>query len=354
MASFAANSDTEQFSGPETGHATMDPRLPSDLSGSDENDELDLDDDQERNDHSEELERGFVEESPKESHSRHRSVEESAKKRKLEVAEMSDEVEEENVAQELAMKGVHVAEKAPSVPKRRVGRPQIHPPKQGPPKPRGRPRKNPPTEPRLPPKPHGDPESAATSALLVSQTLAEPVPPLVLTSPVHPGFEIFVTPPSPASSLATRSKPPVTDPAPIHAPTSFHSVAVDSSAPIPVAGTFFTPSIASLFAVGGPVPAPATSPLAITDYPNEASVYSVIVEPQGWCQTRQRARGRTQPYPPFPLTEDAFPAGLTNDKLARRLTISEKAFKHTEAARNMAEEEERFEKLMESKMARRL
>ncbi|RKO83234.1 hypothetical protein BDK51DRAFT_49757, partial [Blyttiomyces helicus] len=146
MASFAANSDTEQFSGPETGHATMDPRLPSDLSGSDANDELNLYDDQERNDHSEELEsveesprkkshgkspKKYVEESPKESHSRHRSVEQSAKKRKLEVAEMSDEEEEEeNGSQEPAMKGVHEAEKALSVPKRRVGRPRIHPPKQ--------------------------------------------------------------------------------------------------------------------------------------------------------------------------------------------------------------------------------
>ncbi|RKO86056.1 hypothetical protein BDK51DRAFT_47329 [Blyttiomyces helicus] len=330
MTSFAANSDTEELSGAETGHAIKDPRLPSDMSGSDENNELDLVDDQEWNDHSEELERveespnkksqskspmkshsrqKSVEESPpKKSHSRQKSVEESAKRRKLEAMEMSmemsDDDEEEQGSQEPGKKkklvevSGHDAEEARPVPKRRVGRPRIHPPKQGPSKPRGRPRKN-----------WSHSKSAATSAPSVSPTLAAPIAPasssgllaantwpFPITFPIHrpPASETRVTAPSAASSRAVHSKLPDTDPAPIHAAyaplshSAAHSggkaVAVAGSAAFPVAATSSAPSIASPFTVGqDPIPtaATATSSLSVpSGAPNKASVDRNIDEQQ--------------------------------------------------------------------------
>ncbi|RKO93343.1 hypothetical protein BDK51DRAFT_42246 [Blyttiomyces helicus] len=247
-------------------------------------------------------------------------------------------------------------EEAPPVPKRRR-HPRIHAPKQGPSKPRGRPRKCSATDRPLP-STRSHSKSDATFAPSVFSTLPGPLAatsvspsssgllaantsgPTLMTFPIYrpPGSEPWVTAPPLASLRAVKWKPPVTDPAPI-----------DAAA-----------------ASSGPAPAPsATSSLSATaGTPNEASVDSNIVEPQG-------VKHRTQPYPPFPwITQDAIPARLTDGKLSRRLTISDKAFKNTETthkkaqekarmkaeeeARNKAEEKERFKKLMESKMTRGL
>ncbi|RKO88257.1 hypothetical protein BDK51DRAFT_34287 [Blyttiomyces helicus] len=406
MTSFAANSDTEELSGTETGHAIKDPRRPSDLSGSDENNELDLVNDQEWNDHSDELEsveespnkksqskspkkshsrQKSVEESPKKSHSRQKqkSVEESAKRRKLEVVEMSDDDEEEeeeeegNGSQEPAKKKRLVeassdeAEEARPVPKRRVGRPRIHPPQQGPSKPRGRPRKTPATEPRLPSKKYRS-KSAATSAPSVSPTLAGPIAPFVspipasssgllaanmwatpMTFPIHrpPAYETWVTAPPPASSRAVNSKLPDTDLAPIHAAyaTSSHSaarssgkaVAVAGSSAFPVAATSAAPSIASPFTVGqAPIPAPATATSSLSvpsGAPNRASVDRNIVEQQSVKRAKELVVERNLTHLLPWITQRAFPAGLSDDSISHRLTLSDTAFKN--AARNKAEEE---------------
>ncbi|RKO93482.1 hypothetical protein BDK51DRAFT_50894 [Blyttiomyces helicus] len=427
MASLATNSDTEELSGPETGHATKDPRLPSDLSGLEENNELDLDDDHEWNDHSEELERveespkkksqskspknshsrqKSVEELPKKLHSRQKTVEESAKKMKLEVVEMIDDNEEEDEGkglQEPAIKKKLVeasgdeAEEARPVPKRRVGCSRIHPPKQGPSKPRGRRRKNPATQPPLPSKKYRS-KSAAISAPSVLPTLAGPLTPFVslnpasssgvlsvntwaptlMTFPIHrpPDSETWVTAPPLASSCAVNSKPPDMDPAPIHAAyapsshsaarSSSKAIAVAGSALIPVAATSSAPSIASSFAVGqAPIPAAATATSLLSvplGAPNKASVDRNIVEPHLFFplhvdlprlelvklmfrlllirsvkRAKELAVERNLTHLLPWITHRAFPAGLSNDNISHRLTPSNTAFKN--AARKKAEEE---------------
>ncbi|RKO90891.1 hypothetical protein BDK51DRAFT_46250 [Blyttiomyces helicus] len=344
MTSFAANSDTEELSGAETGHAIKDPRPPSDLSGSEENNELDLVDGLEWNDHSKELER--VEESPykksqsesrKKSHSRHKFVEESAKRRKLEVSDDDKEEEEEqekgNGSHEPAKKiklveaSGNEADEARPVPKRGVGRPRIHPPQQGPPKPRGRPRKNPDTEPRLPSKKYHS-KSAATSA--ASSSCSK-----------HAGYsdDLPHSPPSCLGDLADRFFCGLLARCPLEA-TRYEP----RPDPCPVAATSSASSIA--FTVGQDPPAAATRTSPPLGALNKASVDRNIVEQQSVKCAKELAVEQNLTHLLPWITLCAFPAGLRDDSISHRLTLSDKAFKNAdrkkageEAARKEAEEE---------------